>query len=127
MGRLADLVLAVHFAYVLFVVGGLLSIWLGYALGWRWVRYWWFRVLHFAAIGIVAIEALVGVICPLTWLEDALRPGADGETGFIQRWVQAVLFWDFPAYVFTVAYLLFAAVVGLTFWLLPPDRRHRAL
>ena len=38
MVLLADVVLVLHFAYVLFVVGGLVAIWLGCALGWRWVR-----------------------------------------------------------------------------------------
>jgi hypothetical protein len=35
MALLADLVLLIHFGYVLFVVGGLALIWLGGALRWR--------------------------------------------------------------------------------------------
>ena len=123
MVLLADVVLVLHFAYVLFVVGGLVAIWLGCALGWRWVRNWWFRVLHFAAIGFVAMEALVGVLCPLTLLEDWLRPGEDTETGFVQRWLHALLFYDWPLWVFTAIYLSFAAVVAATFILLPPRPR----
>jgi hypothetical protein len=121
---LADLVLLIHFGYVLFVVGGLGSIWLGGALGWRWVRNRRLRALHFAAIALVALEALAGVLCPLTWLEDALRPGAQTGTGFIQRWVHALLFWDYPAWVFTAAYLGFAGVVALTWRLVPPRPRR---
>ena len=120
---LADVVLVLHFAYVLFVVGGVVAIWLGYALRWRWVRNWWYRVLHFAAIGLVAIEALVGALCPLTLLEDWLRPGEEAGTSFVQRWVHAVLFYDWPLWVFTALYVGFAAVVGLTFVLLPPGPR----
>jgi hypothetical protein len=123
MVLLADVVLVLHFAYVVFVVGGLLAIWLGCALRWRWVRNWWFRVLHFAAIGMVAIEAIVGALCPLTVLEDWLRPGEEAGASFVQRWVHAVLFYDWPLWVFTALYLGFAAIVGLTFVLLPPDRR----
>ncbi len=123
MVLLADVVLVLHFAYVLFVVGGLVAIWLGCALGWRWVRNWWFRVLHFAAIGFVAMEALVGVLCPLTLLEDWLRPGEDTETGFVQRWLHALLFYDWPLWAFTAIYLSFAGVVALTFILLPPRPR----
>ena len=126
MVLLADLVLALHFGYVLFVVGGLAAIWLGYALGWRWVRNRWFRVLHFAAIGLVAVEALVGVLCPLTALEDWLRPGEESGASFVQRWLHALLFYDWPLWVFTALYLSFAAVVALTFLLLPPnDRKAR--
>jgi len=43
---LADIVLVVHFAFVLFVVGGLVLIWIGVVLRWAWVRNFWFRVAH---------------------------------------------------------------------------------
>jgi hypothetical protein len=115
--------LALHFAYVGFVVGGLGAIWLGYALGWWWVRNWWFRVLHFAAIGLVAIEAVIGLMCPLTLLEDWLRPGSEGSAGFVQRWLHALLFHDWPSWVFTVLYLGFAVLVALSFVFLPPVRK----
>jgi hypothetical protein len=125
MTLLADAVLLLHFGYVLFVVGGLVLIWLGWARHWRWVRNWWFRVLHLAAIALVAVEALAGLLCPLTWLEDALRPGAAVDAGFIQRWVHAILFWDLPAWVFACAYVAFALLVAATFVLLPPRTRAR--
>jgi hypothetical protein len=121
----ADFVLVLHFAYVVFVVGGLLAIWIGYGLRWQWVRNRWFRVLHFAAIAIVAVEALIGVMCPLTLLEDALRPGREGSRGFLQRWLHAVMFWDWPPWVFTALYLAFTAAVAATFLLLPPRARLR--
>ena len=38
MTWLADLILIAHFAFVLFVVGGLALIWIGAVAGWRWVR-----------------------------------------------------------------------------------------
>jgi hypothetical protein len=119
---LADAVLVAHFAFVLFVVGGLALIWTGAAAGWRWVRNFWFRIAHLAAICLVALEALIGMVCPLTEWEDALR-GAPGETGFIARWLHRVLFYSFPEWVFATAYVLFALVVAATFWLLPPRRR----
>lgn len=120
----ADLVLVLHFAYVVFVVGGLLAIWVGYALRWQWVRNRWFRVLHFAAIAIVAVEAVIGVMCPLTILEDALRPGEEAGGSFLQRWLHAVMFWDWPLWVFTAIYLAFTAAVSATFLLLPPGPRR---
>lgn len=47
---LADLVLLLHFAFVLFIVGGAALIWTGAGLGWRWVRNFWFRTAHLAAM-----------------------------------------------------------------------------
>ena len=118
----ADAILLVHFAFVLFVTGGLVAIWLGATLHWQWVRNRTFRALHLGAICFVAAEALAGIACPLTLWEDALR-GRHSEMGFVARWVRAVLFYDLPEAVFTVAYVLFAALVALTLWLIPPVKK----
>lgn len=118
---LADAILVVHLAFVAFVVGGLAAIWLGAALSWRWVRNFFFRIAHLAAILFVAAEALLGVMCPLTVWEDALR-GRGSELGLIARWIRAVMFYELPPWVFTAAYAGFALVVALTFCLVPPAR-----
>ena len=120
---IANVVLVVHFAFVAFVVGGLAAIWIGAAAGWRWVRSFRFRVSHLAAICFVAAEALLGVVCPLTLWEDALR-GRPSETGFIARWIHGVMFYQLPPWVFTVAYVAFAVIVALTFRFVPPAKRR---
>ena len=118
----ADMILIAHFAIVVFIVGGLAAIWAGALAGWRWVRHFWFRGVHLGAICFVAAEAITGVVCPLTVWENALR-GRETEIGFIARWVRSVMFYELPLWVFTVAYVGFAALVALTFWLVPPRRR----
>jgi Protein of Unknown function (DUF2784) len=118
---LADIVLVAHFAFVAFVVGGLAAIWIGAAAGWRWVRNFRFRVAHLAAIVFVAAEALLGIMCPLTVWEDALR-GRESETGFIARWIHGLMFYQLPGWVFTVAYVTFALVVTMTYRLVPPGK-----
>ncbi len=118
---LADIVLIVHFLFVAFVVGGLALIWIGAASGWAWVRNFWFRVAHLAAIVFVAGEALVGVWCPLTIWEDALR-GVHADKSFVARWIHRLIFYDFPGWMFTVAYVLFALVVAASWWLVRPTR-----
>jgi hypothetical protein len=120
----ADVVLIVHFGFVLFVVGGLVAIWCGAVLRWSWVRAFWFRVTHIAAICFVAAESLMGVVCPLTLWEDALR-GRSSESGFIARWVHAVLFYNLPEWIFTMIYVGFAGIVIVTYWLVPPRRKVR--
>jgi hypothetical protein len=82
---LADLVLVVHLAFVVFVVlGGLL------VLRWPWVAY-----LHIpAAIWGIFIE-YSGGICPLTPLENSLRQSggqAGYSGGFINHYIQPVLY-----------------------------------
>ena len=120
---LADLVLIVHVAFVLFVVAGLPLIWIGAAAGWRWVRHFGLRASHLAAILIVSAEALAGIWCPLTVLEDTLR-GNSADKGFIARWLHALLYYDLPLWIFTAAYFAFAALVVLTWRRIPPNRNR---
>ena len=122
---LADLILVAHFLFVAFVVGGLALVWIGAAAGWQWVRNLWFRAAHLAAIAFVAGEALLGIWCPLTIWEDALR-GVRAEKSFVARWIHRVMFYDFPGWTFTVAYVLFALVVVATWFLVRPARRPGA-
>ncbi len=125
MVLVADLVLAVHFLFVLFVVGGLALIWVGIALKWRWVRNPWFRITHLAAIVFVAAETLLGWACPLTVWEDALR-GRTTHIGFIARLVHRVMFYSFPEWVFATAYVVFALIVLITWALAPPTWPRRS-
>ena len=118
---LATLALATHILVVLFNIGGLFAIWLGAWQEWRWVRNRTFRILHLTLILFITAEAILGFTCPLTILEDWLR-GENNEQGFIQRWVQHWLYWDLPSWVFIVAYSKFAALVAVTWKLVPPIR-----
>ena len=119
---LADAILVVHFAIVVFIVGGLLAVWIGAALAWRWIRNPWFRYTHLAAIAFVAAEALIGMACPLTVWEDLARGGARPGS-FIGRGVRAVLFYEAPQWVFTAAYVAWALATLATLRLVPPRRK----
>lgn len=125
---LADLVLALHAAVVLFVVGGLALIVAGNLARWRWVNGWWFRLAHLAAIGVVVAESWLGIACPLTTLEYWLRGEAGtaaGADGFIAYWLGRLLYYQLPARVFLLAYTLFGILVVLAWWRYPPQRRRR--
>ena len=116
---LADLVLITHAAFVAFVVVGLVLIVGGGCLGWRWVRNPWFRYAHLAAIGLVVVQAWFGWDCPLTILEMSLRARAGeatyGET-FIAHWLHQLLYFEAPAWVFTLCYTVFG-LATLGSWL----------
>ncbi|MGZ5102693.1 MAG: DUF2784 domain-containing protein [Usitatibacter sp.] len=118
---LADAILLVHAAFVIFVVAALPATWIGAARGKRFAFNRWFRGAHLAAIAFVAAESLLGIWCPLTVWEDALR-GASSGAGFIERWVHAWLFWSAPAWAFTAIYAAFALLVAWTWLRIPPRR-----
>lgn len=123
----ADAVLLLHVLFVVFVVVGLLLILAGRQLSWGWVRNWWFRVIHLAAIGVVVLQAWLGVICPLTRLEMYLRDRAGDTTyagSFVSHWLEAILYYRAPAWVFAVAYTLFAIVVAMSWIWVRPHGRH---
>jgi polyferredoxin len=128
---LADGVLGLHMAVVLFVVGGWLSVIVGHRwpqLQWQWIAHRGFRLTHLLAIGFIAAQAWLGRYCPLTVLESWLRAQA-GEAGytqsFVQHWLHKALYFDAPLWVFALAYTVFGLLVLLTWWRIPPRRLTR--
>lgn len=121
---LADALLIAHFALALFIALGLPLILLGALAGWSWVRNRLFRSAHFAAIGGVAIEAALGIACPLTVWEDALR-GETHAAGFVARWVQRWLYYDWPPATFAVVYVAYAVLTAAAWRWVPPRPRAR--
>lgn len=119
---LADALLAVHFGIAVFIVAGLLAVWAGKVFHWKFIFNPAFRYLHLAAILFVALEALLGVACPLTVWEDMLR-GTMRPESFVGRWVHGLLYYRAPEWVFTTAYVAWAAATLVTLVLVPPRRR----
>lgn len=120
---LADAVLTLHFAVVAFVVGGALAVLLGNRRGWRWVRAPLFRWAHLGAIALVVLQAWWGAHCPLTVLESWLRMRARSvgyEKSFIEHWVQRLLYYEAPPWVFVLVYSLFGLLVLWLWWRFPP-------
>ena len=119
----ADALLLGHLLFVAFVILGLALILAGKLLDWGWVRNPWFRVAHLSAIAVVAMQSWLGIICPLTTWEMALRERAGAATyagAFIAHWLETILYYQAPPWVFTVCYTAFAAVVIASwFWVRP--------
>jgi len=119
----ADAVLVLHVLFVLFVVIGLVLIISGKLLAWSWVRNPWFRLLHLLAIFIVVLQAWAGVACPLTDWEMLLRTQAGDATysgSFIAHWMESLLYYHAPGWVFTLIYTIFGTAVLMSwFWVRP--------
>ena len=122
----ADAILILHVLFVGFVILGLLLIFVGKWKKWNWVHRFWFRIAHLGAIGFVVLQSWLGAICPLTIWENSLRVRAGDATydgDFIAHWLQALLYYQAPAWVFTLIYTLFGALVFASWFWVPPRRR----
>jgi hypothetical protein len=119
----ADAILVTHVLFVAFVVLGLILIFVGKFLSWRWVRNPWFRIAHLLGIGVVVLQAWFGVICPLTIWEMDLR-SKTGETiyegSFITHWLNELLYYQAPSWVFVVSYTVFGGLVLASWFLVRP-------
>ncbi len=84
-GSAADLVVAVHFAFILFAVFGALLVL-------RWHR---LAFLHLPMLAWAGGIMIVGGICPLTPIENRLREAAQGATyagGFIDHYIMPLIY-----------------------------------
>ncbi len=123
---LADVLLALHLSMVGFIVFGLLAIFIGRSR-WPWVRSRWLRLLHLMAIFVVALQAWLGMVCPLTTLEMALRQRAGDATytgAFIGHWMRELLYYEAPMWVFALAYSAFGLCVLASWFIVPPNPRR---
>jgi hypothetical protein len=100
-------------------------VFLGKTLTWQWVRTYWLRLAHLVGICIVVAQSWAGIICPMTTLEMWLREKGELKTyseSFIEHWLQQLIYWNFPAWVFIAIYSLFALLVISTWYVVPPHK-----
>ena len=80
----ADLIVAIHFGFILFVIfGGLLVL--------KWPKLIW---LHLPAAIWGALIEFAGWICPLTFLENRLRSAHGGgyASGFVEHYILPIIY-----------------------------------
>jgi hypothetical protein len=119
----ADLIVVAHLLFVAFVVAGLVLILAGLVRRWAWVLNPWFRVIHLMAIAVVVVRSWLGVICPLTTFEMALRSRAGDVTysgSFISHWLESLLYYQAPPWAFVLCYTVFGLAVGGSWFFVRP-------
>ena len=113
-------VLALHLAIIAFNVAGCVLVPIGAWRRWRWVREFWFRLAHLLSLAVVALQALLGRACFLTIWQGNVS-GASQVQPLIAGWINRMIYWPLPLWVFAGAYVLvFAYVIAL--WLLVRPR-----
>lgn len=107
------LILALHLAIIAFNIAGCVLIPVGAWRSWHWVRGFWFRLAHLLSLAVVAAQALLGRACFLTVWQGDLS-GTSHVQPLIADWVERVIYWPLPLWVFEIAYLVvFAYVIAL--------------
>ena len=125
-GTAALAVLYFHFAVVLFNVFWLLAVPAGGWLGWRFVRNYWWRAAHIAALILVAAQAAAGRLCFLTIVQNYLQTRAGGiSPSLITRIVMRAIYWPLPDWVFAPLYLLALVCAALLWKYVPPRRTNQ--
>lgn len=117
---LADIILIIHFVVIVFVLSIFIFVPYGYSEGWEWVRKKKIRYLHLFIISFVSIESVLGLICPLTILENSLRQKITTES-FVSQYLSKIIYFNFPSIFFIFLYFF---GLGLTLGLhikYPPE------
>jgi hypothetical protein len=117
-------ILVLHLAVIAFNVVGCMLIPLGAWRGWGWVRACWWRLAHLLSLAVVALQAAFGRACMLTIWQAELT-GQTPAQPLLAGWIDRLVYWPLPLWVFAVAYaLVFAYVAAL--WFLVPVRPCRS-
>lgn len=127
LSELATSILVFHLGVIAFNVFGLVAVPVGAWLGWAWVRGFWWRLAHLAILAVVALQALLDRICFLTiWQSDLLREAGESAVSrpLIARWIDRMIYWPLPLWVFVVFYILVWLYALALWWLVPPQRRR---
>lgn len=120
-------VLYFHFAVVLFNVFWLVAVPLGTWLGWAFVRSFGWRIVHLAALVVVAVQAVAGRLCFLTIIQNNLQAASGGATppSLPARIVMDAIYWPLPDWVFAPLYVLALGFAAFLWFAVPPRRAHR--
>ena len=121
----ANFILVIHFAWVVWMIAGILLA----VLGFRWPRLWgWriFRIAHLVGlIGTATVPFWAGGICPLTTLDWQMRspdPASGEPQPFLVYWLDRLLYWDVDPLVLSLAIAAGALLTVIVFILHPPWR-----
>ena len=125
---LADLIVAIHFIWILFMlVGFILTL-----CGFFWKRFFdWFvlRILHLCGIVYVGLLAILREYCPLTILENTVRakynPDLTYPGSFIVHHIEKLVYPDVNPSIILVPTISIAVFTIVVFIIKPPTKIKR--
>ena len=133
---LADLVVFIHFAWILFILWGFfltvcstISVYVLRTAKDKWRMFfdrWIFRTIHLGGIVYVAILTILGKYCPLTTLENELRRRYNAELtypgSFVIYYIEKIVYPEANYLVFVIPTMIIAVFAVLMFIVRPPAK-----
>lgn len=124
---LADIIVVVHFAWILFMLVGFIFTLRGLFYKEFFDR-WLFRTLHLFGIIYVSLLAILGKYCPLTIWENILRlkydPNLTYAGSYIIHYVEKLVYPDINPLVIRIP-TTFIVVFTILFFILKPPSKIR--
>jgi len=124
----ADLIVVIHFAWILFMLVGFLLTLCGFF--WKKFFDWWlFRALHLCGIAYVGLLAVLRQYCPLTILENTLRAGYNPELtypgSFVVHYIERLVYPDVVPLAILIPTIFIAVFTIVVFIIKPPTKIRR--
>jgi len=124
----ADLIVVIHFAWILFMLAGTILT-LGGFFYKRFFDWWLFRTLHFCGIIYVGFLAVLREYCPLTILENTVRakynPDLTYPGSFIVHYIEKLVYPDVNPSTILVPTIFIAVFTIVVFIIKPPAKIRR--
>ncbi len=122
--ELSGIVLYFHLVIILFIIFGFIAVPLGAKFKKKFIYEFWWRLTHLAAMVVVAVQAMLGKACFLTYIQSDLLESA-GKKGytvpFIQTYIDRIIYHNFPIWMFSIVYV-FLFLYTLYLWFKFPPK-----
>jgi len=133
---LADLVVLIHFAWIVFILWGFIltvyssiSVYVLRTAKNRWRTFfdrWIFRTIHLGGIVYVAILTILGKYCPLTIWENELRQQYNTQLtyhgSFVIYYIEKIVYPEVNYLLFVIPTMIIAVFTALMFIIRPPAK-----
>lgn len=122
---LADLIVVIHFIWILFMVGGFILTLRGFFRK-EFFDWWLFRTIHLCGIIYVGLLGALRQYCPLTILEHILRthynPGLIYPGSFIIYYIEKLVYPEVNPLMILIPTILIAIFTVIVFIARPPAK-----
>lgn len=125
---LADIIVIIHFIWILFMLWGFILTVRGFFKKEFFDR-WLFRILHLFGIAYVSLLAMMGKYCPLTLWENVLRAKYDLDLtypgSFMIHYAERLVYPDINPLIIRIPTTFIAVFTVIVFIIRPPKRIKR--